>query len=85
LLILTAVERVCINYNKPEEKSLDIITLEEVDRYIAEDQFAPGSMLPKIEACKKFVMHDDNKVAIIASLSKTKEALKGLSGTKIVK
>jgi len=85
LLILTAVERVCINYNKPEEKSLDIITLEEVDRYIAEDQFAPGSMLPKIEACKKFVMHDDNKVAIIASLSKAKEALKGLSGTKIVK
>lgn len=85
LLILTAVDRVCINYNKPEEKSLDIITLEEVDRYIAEDQFAPGSMLPKVEACKKFVMHDDNKVAIIASLSKAKEALKGLSGTKIVK
>ncbi|HCQ91061.1 MAG TPA: carbamate kinase [Clostridium sp.] len=85
LLILTAVERVCINYNKPEEKSLDIITLEEVDKYISEGQFAHGSMLPKVEACKKFVMHDDNKVAIIASLSKAKEALKGLSGTKIVK
>ncbi|WP_291579283.1 carbamate kinase [Clostridium sp. UBA6640] len=85
LLILTAVERVCVNYNKPEEKSLDIITLEEVDRYIAEGQFAPGSMLPKVEACKKFVMHDNNKVAVIASLSKAKEALQGLSGTKIVK
>ncbi|GAA0121144.1 MAG: carbamate kinase [Clostridium argentinense] len=85
LLILTAVERVCINYNKPEEKSLETMTLEEVDKYIAEGQFAPGSMLPKVEACKKFVMYGDNKVAIIASLSKAKEALKGLSGTKVIK
>ena len=73
LLILTAVDRVCVNFNN-----------EEVNRYIEEGQFAPGSMLPKVEACKKFVMHDNSKIAMIASLSKAKEALKGLSGTKIV-
>jgi carbamate kinase len=84
LLILTAVDRVCINFNKPDQKELAEINIEEVNRYIEEGQFAPGSMLPKVEACKKFVMHDNSKIAMIASLSKAKEALKGLSGTKIV-
>ncbi|MFD3158614.1 carbamate kinase [Haloimpatiens sp. FM7330] len=85
LLILTAIDRVCINFNKSNQKQLDKLTLQEVDRYIEEGQFAPGSMLPKVEACKKFVQFDKNKTAIIASLSKAREALKGLSGTKIVK
>jgi len=85
LVILTAVDRVCINYNKPEQKELAEMTLSEVDRYIEEAQFAPGSMLPKVEACKKFVMYDNNKAAIIASLASAKDALKGLTGTKIVK
>lgn len=85
LLILTAVDRVCINYNKPDQKELAEINLEDVNRYIAEGQFAPGSMLPKVEACKKFVMSNENKIAMIASLSKAKEAFKGLSGTKIVR
>ncbi len=84
LLILTAVDRVCVNFNKPDQKELAEINIEEVNRYIEEGQFAPGSMLPKVEACKKFVMHDNSKIAMIASLSKAKEALKGLSGTKIV-
>ena len=84
LLILTAVDRVCVNYNKPSQKELVQITLDEVNRYIDEGQFAPGSMLPKIEACKKFILNDKNKIAIIASLSKAKEALKGMSGTKII-
>lgn len=84
LVILTAVDRVAINFNKPEQKNLDIITLEEVDRYIEEKQFAPGSMLPKVEACKKFVQHNHKKIAIIASLTKAKDALKGISGTRIV-
>ncbi len=84
LLILTAVDRVCVNFNKPGQKALDVINLEEIDRYIAEGQFAPGSMLPKVEACKKFVMHNKDRMAMIASLSKSKEALKGLSGTKII-
>jgi carbamate kinase len=84
LVILTAVERVAVNFNKPDEKNLDVITLEDVDRYIGEKQFAPGSMLPKVEACKKFVQYDSNKMAIIASLSKAKEALEGTSGTRII-
>jgi carbamate kinase len=85
LLILTAVDRVCVNYNKPDQRELAEINLEDVNRYIAEGQFAPGSMLPKVEACKKFVMSNENKIAMIASLSKAKEAFKGLSGTKIVR
>lgn len=84
LLILTGVDRVCVNYNKPDQKELVQITLDELNNYITEGQFAPGSMLPKVEACKKFIMNNKDKTAIIASLSKAKEALKGLSGTKIV-
>jgi len=84
LLILTGVDRVCVNYNKPDEKELVQINIDELNNYITEGQFAPGSMLPKVEACKKFVMNNKDKIAIIASLSKAKEALKGLSGTKIV-
>lgn len=85
LLILTAVESVCIDYNKATEKKLKSVTIKEINKYIEEGQFAPGSMLPKIEACKKFVQFGDNKMAIISSLSKAKEALKGECGTKIIK
>ncbi|MBK5240594.1 carbamate kinase [Clostridium sp.] len=84
LLILTGVDRVCVNYNKANQKELKQITLDELNSYISEGQFAPGSMLPKVEACKKFIMKSKDKTAIIASLSKAKEALKGMSGTKIV-
>jgi carbamate kinase len=84
LVILTAVDRVAVNFNKPNQKNLEIITLKELDRYIEEKQFAPGSMLPKVEACKKFVQYNNDKIAIIASLSKAREALRGASGTKIV-
>jgi carbamate kinase len=84
LVILTAVDKVAINFNKPEQKNLEVMTLEEVDKYIEEKQFAPGSMLPKVEACKKFVQYNNDKIAIIASLSKAKEALRGVSGTRIV-
>ena len=84
LLILTGVDRVCVNFNKPDQKELAEITLDEVNKYIAEGQFAPGSMLPKVEACRKFIINNKDKTAVIASLSKAKEALKGMSGTKIV-
>lgn len=84
LVILTAVDRVAINFNKPDQKNLESMTLAEVDKYIAEKQFAPGSMLPKVEACKKFVQYNKNKIAIIASLKMAREALRGASGTKIV-
>ena len=84
LVILTAVDRVCVNYNKPDQKELDVLNIEEVNKYIEQGQFAPGGMLPKVEACKKFVEFNKNKVAIIASLAKAREALAGTSGTKIV-
>lgn len=85
LLILTAVDKVAINFNKPDQKELDTMTVDEVDRYIAEKQFAPGSMLPKVEACKKFVQYGDDKVAVIASLTNARDALRGHSGTRIIK
>lgn len=85
LLILTAVEKVCINFNKPDQKSLESITIEEADRLISEKQFASGSMLPKVEACKKFVQFSSEKVAIIAALTKAEEAISGTSGTRIVR
>lgn len=84
LIILTAVDRVCVNFNKPDQKELAEINREDLNKYIAEGQFAPGSMLPKVEACKKFIEFNKNKVALIASLAKAKEALAGKSGTKIV-
>jgi carbamate kinase len=84
LVVLTAVDRVCVNFNKPNQKAIEVMNLEEVDQYINEKQFAPGSMLPKVEACKKFVQYNKNKIAIIASLSEAKEALQGTSGTRIV-
>lgn len=84
LLILTAVDNVCINYNQPNEKRLDVITVQEVDKYIEEKQFAPGSMLPKVEACKKFVQYGKDKIAIIASLANAKKSLSGEMGTRFV-
>jgi len=84
LLILTGVDKISINFNKPNERKLDCVNVEELNRYIEEGHFAPGSMLPKILACKEFVSGGLNRVSIITSLSKAKEALIGNSGTKIV-
>ena len=83
LFILTAVERVCINYGKPDQKQLDTMTLADCEKYIEEKQFAPGSMLPKVIACMNFAKTGGE--AIIADLKNAKLALKGESGTKIVK
>ena len=58
LIILTAVDRVCINYNKPDQKELPTMTLEEAEKYIEEKQFAPGSMLPKVQSCMEFVKNN---------------------------
>lgn len=85
LVILTAVDRVCINYNKPDQKSLAEMTIAEARQYIAEGHFAPGSMLPKVEACLDFVETATNGVALITSLEKAKFALKGETGTTIIK
>lgn len=83
LFILTAVERVCINFGKPEQKELELLTLSDCERYIGENQFAPGSMLPKVIACMNFAKTGGE--SIIADLKNAKLALKGESGTKIVK
>ena len=86
LIILTAVEKVAINFNKPNQKDLSSMTLEECEKYISEGHFAKGSMLPKVEACKKFVEESSkNAVAIITSLEKAAEAIRGETGTTIRK
>lgn len=82
LVILTAVEKVAIKFNTPEQEELDHLTVEEAKKYIKDGEFAKGSMLPKIEACLKFV-ESSHKQALITSLLKAKEALKGKTGTLI--
>ena len=85
LVILTAVDRVCINFNKPNQESLKSINLIEAEKYIKEGHFAKGSMLPKVEACVDFVVCSTNGKALITSLEKAKEALHGETGTIISK
>ena len=86
LIILTAVDRVCINYNKPDQKELPTMTLEEAEKYIEEKQFAPGSMLPKVQSCMEFVKNNTHGgTALITSLQKAKVALQGETGTILTK
>lgn len=85
LVILTAVEKVCINFNKPDQKALDEISVAEAEQYIKEGHFAPGSMLPKVQACLEYVNNSENSKALITSLEKAKEALQGKTGTVIHK
>ena len=82
-LILTAVEKVCLNYNTDNEVMLDSLTIEEAEDYIKEGHFAKGSMLPKIEACLDFIDNSNDRVAIISSLNKAKDAINGKTGTII--
>ncbi|MDD7151346.1 MAG: carbamate kinase [Bacilli bacterium] len=82
-LILTAVDKVCLNYNTDNEIMLDSLTKEEAEKYIDEGQFAKGSMLPKVEACLDFIGESTSRKAIISSLSKAKEAIDGKTGTVI--
>ena len=83
LIILTAVDRVAINFGKPDQKNLEKMTISEAEKYCEEGQFAPGSMLPKVKACISFAKTGGE--AIIASLENAKKALTGESGTKIYK
>lgn len=83
LLILTEVEKVCLNYKKPNQKEVDRLTVAECEQYITEGHFAPGSMLPKIQAGIMFAKSGPNKQTIITSLNKAVEALKGETGTII--
>lgn len=85
LVILTAVDQVMINFGKENEEAIKEMTIEEANKYIGEEQFAKGSMLPKVEACMEFVENTENGVALITSLEKAADALKGQTGTIIKK
>ena len=85
LIILTAVDRVCINFNKPDQQELAEMSLADCERYIAEKQFAPGSMLPKVQSCMDFVRGSAHGTALITSLSRAAEALEGKTGTVIAR
>ena len=85
LIILTAVEKVSVNYLQPGQRDLDRLTVQEAREYIRSGQFAPGSMLPKIESCIEFVENAGAGTALITSLEKAREALQGKTGTRIVK
>lgn len=82
-MILTAVDAVSVNFGKPNEKVLRDITPDEAEAYIREGHFAPGSMLPKVQAAVKFVKENPDKQAIITSLDNAGNALKHKSGTII--
>ena len=83
LMILTAIDKVKIHYGKSDERSLDSMSLADVRRYIADGEFAAGSMLPKVEACAQFVKGAPKRKAIIAALDQAGEAVKGNAGTVI--
>ncbi|GEQ37349.1 carbamate kinase [Tetragenococcus halophilus] len=82
LIILTAVEQVALNFGTPEQKNLAKVSPYELQKYINQGHFAPGSMLPKVEAAMNFVKQTDKK-ALITSLEKAKEGLAGKTGTLI--
>ena len=84
LVILTAVEKVCINFNKPDQEELSTMTVAEAREYIAQGQFAPGSMLPKVEACIEYVEAFPKGKALITSLECAAAGLEGKTGTVIV-
>jgi carbamate kinase len=83
LMILTAVEKVSINYNKPNQMDIDAMTVEEAEKYMVEGHFAPGSMLPKVKAAVKFVVSKENRTCVITSLESAAKALRGQTGTTV--
>ena len=83
LVILTAVEKVAINFNKPDQKGLDELTPAEAREYIAQGQFAKGSMLPKVQAAVKFAESKAGRTALITLLEKAKDGIAGKTGTRI--
>ncbi len=83
LLISTAVEKVCLNFNTPEQIDLDKMTVAEAEQYIEEGQFAPGSMLPKVQSIIKF-LKAGGKQALITDPPNIKRALAGETGTWVL-
>lgn len=83
LIILTAVEKVAINFGKDKQEWLDSLTPAQAETYIGQEQFAPGSMLPKVEAAVQFASSKSGREALITLLEKAKEGIRGETGTRI--
>ena len=83
LIILTAVEKVAVNFGKPDQQWLDRLTPAEARQYAEEGQFAPGSMLPKVQAAVKFAESKPGRTALITLLEKAKDGVAGRTGTVI--
>jgi carbamate kinase len=83
LVILTAVEKVAIEFGKPGQKWLSKISTKEAEKYIADGEFAPGSMLPKVEAAVRFVESGPDRTALITLLEKAADGIAGKTGTII--
>lgn len=83
LIILTAVEKVAINFGKPDQKGLDDLTPAMAREYIAQGQFAPGSMLPKVEAALSFAESKPGRTALITLLEKARDGIEGKTGTRV--
>ncbi|MDR1014526.1 MAG: carbamate kinase [Coriobacteriales bacterium] len=82
-MILTVVERVAIDFGKPTERWLSRLSLEEAEAYCAEGQFAPGSMLPKVQAAMRFVRAHPERKALITSLEHALDGIEGRTGTLV--
>ena len=83
LIILTAVEKVALNFGKKDEKWLDHVTVAEMEQYMTEGHFAPGSMLPKVEASVAFAKSKEGRTALITSLENARDGIAGKTGTHI--
>lgn len=85
-IILTGVDNVYINYNKPDQKKLEVVSTDELKQYISEDQFAPGSMLPKVEAAILFAEQSQKGgETVITSLENLSNVINENGGTRVVK
>ncbi len=83
LIILTAVEKIALNFGKPDETWLDEVSVADMEQYMKEGHFAPGSMLPKVEASVAFAKSGKGRIALVTSLEKASSGIKGETGTHI--
>ncbi|MGT2757476.1 carbamate kinase [Streptococcus ovuberis] len=84
-IVLTGVDYVFVNFNKPDQARLEKVSVAELEEYIKQEQFAPGSMLPKVEAAIAFVNNKPASKAVITSLENLGELIASESGTIIEK
>ena len=82
-IVLTGVDNVYVNFNQPDQKKLENVTVAELEEYIQQDQFAPGSMLPKVQATMTFVSEKPGSKAVITSLENLENLIESDAGTII--